>query len=218
DLSSSIHPPVTTESIPTIIPTDTPPLRQYTRRARIARSSALLTIADEPASPLRDDSQGEAFPTVSGLEAKQDMANIIKTFTLPYDLPPRVTSLAADEGSMEHRLNELTDLCTRLQRKQSEMASKLTTQDLETASLKAKIKLLEDRDGGGDNPSGEDTTIKGRSLETGEEAASILTSGVQVSVPPTAEVATVSIPPAGEIPTAFLTLPSSLYLSFLSRV
>nr|GEW52295.1 hypothetical protein [Tanacetum cinerariifolium] len=28
--------------------------RQYTRRARIAQSSALPTIADEPASPVRD--------------------------------------------------------------------------------------------------------------------------------------------------------------------
>nr|GEW93198.1 putative ribonuclease H-like domain-containing protein [Tanacetum cinerariifolium] len=165
---------------------------QYTRRARIAQSSALPTIADEPASPLRDDSQGEACPTVSGLEAEQDMANIIKTSTLPHNSPPRVTSLAADEGT----------------------------------SLKGKLKMLEDKDGDGAEPSGEDATIKGRSLETGEEAgierstdkgsndteemvnvltsldaASILTSGVQVSVPPTAEVATVSIPPAGEIPT-----------------
>nr|GFA39242.1 hypothetical protein [Tanacetum cinerariifolium] len=78
----------------------------------------------------------------------------------------------------------------------------------------------------GAEPSGDDAAIKGRSLETGEEAgikrstekgsndieeminvltsmdaASILTSGVQVSVPPAAEVATVSIPPAGKIPT-----------------
>nr|GFA02902.1 hypothetical protein [Tanacetum cinerariifolium] len=33
------------------------PLRQYTRRARIAQSSALPTVADEPASPQRDVSQ-----------------------------------------------------------------------------------------------------------------------------------------------------------------
>nr|GEY38804.1 hypothetical protein [Tanacetum cinerariifolium] len=125
---------------------------------------------DEPASPLGDDSQGEAFPTVSGLEAKQDRANIIKISTLPHDSPPRVTSLAADEGSMQQKLNELTDLCTRLQRQQTKMASKITAQDLEIASLKARIKLLEDKDGGGDEPSGKDATIKGRSLETREEA------------------------------------------------
>nr|GFC87215.1 hypothetical protein [Tanacetum cinerariifolium] len=36
---------------------------------------------------------------------------------------------------------------------------------------------------------------------TSLDASSILTSGVQVSIPHAAEVATVSIPPAGEIPT-----------------
>nr|GEU51117.1 hypothetical protein [Tanacetum cinerariifolium] len=45
---------------------ETPTLRQYSRRAtRIAQSKALSTTVDEPASLLRDDSQGEAFPTVS---------------------------------------------------------------------------------------------------------------------------------------------------------
>nr|GEZ02352.1 putative ribonuclease H-like domain-containing protein [Tanacetum cinerariifolium] len=102
DLSSSIHPPVTTAIIPTVIPTNNPLLRQYSRRARIVQSSALLTAADEPTSPLGDDSQGEACPTVFGLEAEQDRANINKISTLPHDSPPRVTSLAADEGSMQH--------------------------------------------------------------------------------------------------------------------
>nr|GFD07194.1 hypothetical protein [Tanacetum cinerariifolium] len=92
------------------------------------------------------------------------------TSTLPSDSTPRVTSLAADEGSMQHKLQELTDLCTRLQRKQDEMALKITAQDLEIATLKARIKHLEDRDGGEDDPFGEDATIKGRRLETGEEA------------------------------------------------
>nr|GEZ29767.1 hypothetical protein [Tanacetum cinerariifolium] len=121
--SSPSLPLVITATIPTVIPTDIPQLRQYTRRARIAQSSALPTAADEPASPIGDDSQ------------------------------------------------ELTDLCTRLQRQQYEMASKITAQDLEIATLKARIKHLEDRDRGDDVPSGEDATIKGRSLETGEEAA-----------------------------------------------
>nr|GEZ46641.1 hypothetical protein [Tanacetum cinerariifolium] len=161
----------------------------------------MLVHQDEPVSPLGDDSQGEACPSVSGFEAEQDRANIIKTYALPSDATPRVTSLAADEGSMQHKFQELIDLCTHLQRQQDEMVSKITAQDLEISTLKARIKLLEDIDGGGDGPSREDATIKGRSLETGEEAASILTSRVQVSVPSAAEVATVSIPSAGEIPT-----------------
>nr|GEX18057.1 putative reverse transcriptase domain, ribonuclease H-like domain, aspartic peptidase domain protein [Tanacetum cinerariifolium] len=120
---------------------------QYTRRARIAQSSALPTVADDPASPLGDDSE--------------------------------VT---------QHQ-----------------------------------------RDGGGDDPSREDAIIKGRSLETREEAgierstdkgsnnteemvnvltsldaASILTSGVQVSVPPAAEV------PLSLIMTIHSSLPSQI--------
>nr|GEW01417.1 hypothetical protein [Tanacetum cinerariifolium] len=56
DLSSSIHLPVTTVTIPIVIPTDIPQLRHYTKRARIAQSLALPTVADELASPFRDDS------------------------------------------------------------------------------------------------------------------------------------------------------------------
>nr|GEV03872.1 putative ribonuclease H-like domain-containing protein [Tanacetum cinerariifolium] len=70
----------------------------YPRRARIAQSSALPPVADEPASPLRNVSEGEAFPTDSSFEADQDMANIAKSSTLPHDSAPRVTFPAAAEG------------------------------------------------------------------------------------------------------------------------
>nr|GFA41810.1 hypothetical protein [Tanacetum cinerariifolium] len=66
--SSPTLPPVTTASIPIVTPSETTPIRQYTRRARIAQSSALPPVADEPASPLRDVSKGEACPTDSGFE------------------------------------------------------------------------------------------------------------------------------------------------------
>nr|GFD48086.1 hypothetical protein [Tanacetum cinerariifolium] len=59
-----------------------------------------VTQTDEPASLVRDDSQGEACPTDSGFIANQDRATIAKSFTLPCDLAPRVTSPAAGEGSM----------------------------------------------------------------------------------------------------------------------
>nr|GEU61732.1 retrovirus-related Pol polyprotein from transposon TNT 1-94 [Tanacetum cinerariifolium] len=161
--------------------------RHDSRRARFAQSLALPTAADEHASPLGDDSQGEACPTVSGLETEQDRANIIKSSTLPHDSTPRVTSLAADEGSMQQQHNELTNLCTRLQRQQAELASKLAAQDLEIISLKAKIKMLEDKDAYGAEPSRDDATIKGRSLEIGEEA------GVEKSIE-RGKVPTVSVP------------------------
>nr|GEZ80077.1 hypothetical protein [Tanacetum cinerariifolium] len=95
---------------------------------------------------------------------------------------------------MQHKLQELIDLCTRLQRQQDEMALKITAHDLEIATLKARIKHLEDRDKGDDDPFGEDTTIKGRRLETGEEA----------------EVATVSVPPATiSVPTGSDVVPTA---------
>nr|GFA48037.1 hypothetical protein [Tanacetum cinerariifolium] len=103
-------PHVTTAPIPTVTPSDTPHLRQYTRRARIAQSSALPPVADEPASPLRD---------------------------------------------------ELTDLCTSLQRQQSDLVSKFEAQELEITMLKARVKLLEDREGGVEERSGDDAPIKG---------------------------------------------------------
>nr|GEW57529.1 putative ribonuclease H-like domain-containing protein [Tanacetum cinerariifolium] len=149
DPLSPSHPTATSETIPTTTPIEISTLRQYSRRAlQIAQSKALPTAADEPASPFRDDSQGEAFPTVSGLEAGQNRENIIKTFALPYDSTPSVTSFDADEE----------------------------TKDKGTAEL-----------------SGDDAPIKGRSLETGEEA------GVERST----KRGTVSVPTgSGLVPTA----------------
>nr|GFA85820.1 hypothetical protein [Tanacetum cinerariifolium] len=125
------------------------PLRQYTRRARIAQSSALPTIADEHASLVRDVSEGEACPTDSGFIADQDRATIAKSSTLPHDSAPRVTSPATDEGSMQHHISELTALCTSLQR----------------------VKVLEDKEDVAATQSGDDAPIKGRSINEGEAAA-----------------------------------------------
>nr|GEY65565.1 hypothetical protein [Tanacetum cinerariifolium] len=112
---------------------------EFSSNIATAVSSALPTAADKPPSPLGDDSQGEACPTIFGFEAEQDRENIIKTSTLPHDSPPRVTSLAADDGN---------------------------------------------------------ATIKGRSLETGEEA------GVDKSTE-RGKVPTVSVPTgSGMVPTA----------------
>nr|GEZ46252.1 ribonuclease H-like domain, reverse transcriptase, RNA-dependent DNA polymerase [Tanacetum cinerariifolium] len=75
-ISSPSLPTVTTIStapIPTVTPSETTLLRKYTRRARIAQSSAPPPVANEPASPMRDVSQGEACPTESGFIADQDI-------------------------------------------------------------------------------------------------------------------------------------------------
>nr|GFC07509.1 hypothetical protein [Tanacetum cinerariifolium] len=74
--SSMPLPSIPTAPIPPVTQTKTTPIRQYTRRARIAQSSTLLTVADEPASLVRDVSEWEACPTDSGFIADQDRATI----------------------------------------------------------------------------------------------------------------------------------------------
>nr|GEV93023.1 hypothetical protein [Tanacetum cinerariifolium] len=140
-------------------------------RARIAQSSALPTVADEPASPVRDVSEGEACPTDSSFRADQDRATIAKTFTLPHDSAPRVTSPAADEGSMQHTISELTALCTSLQRQYSELLAKFQAQEEEVVRMKERVQVLEDREGIAAKQSGDDAPIKGRSINEREAAA-----------------------------------------------
>nr|GEX20118.1 putative reverse transcriptase, RNA-dependent DNA polymerase [Tanacetum cinerariifolium] len=141
------------------------------------------------------------------------LTSSVAIFPLLFDSTPRVTSFAADEGSMKQKLDELTTLCTSLQRQQSEMVSKFAAQELEIKNLKARVKLLENREGGGIAQYGDDAPIKGRSLDEGEEAtesvsddteemttvltsmdaASILTSGGVQVVPTAAKVATATV-------------------------
>nr|GEX15104.1 retrovirus-related Pol polyprotein from transposon TNT 1-94 [Tanacetum cinerariifolium] len=129
---------------------------------------------------------------------------------------------------MQQQLQGLMALCTGLQRQQTKMASKIKSQDLEISSLKARIKLLEDKDRGNAEPIRDDDPIKGRSMEireevgverntergsnntkemvnvlTSMEAANILTSRVTaVSVSPVAGVSTVGVPiVSGLVPT-----------------
>nr|GEY15018.1 hypothetical protein [Tanacetum cinerariifolium] len=137
----------------------------------IAQSSALPTVADEPASPVKDDSQGEACPTDSGFIADQDRATIAKSSTLPRDLLPRVTSPAAEEGSMQQTLNELTAFCTSLQRQHLELLAKFQAQEVEINRLKDRVKNLEDQEGVIGDKSGDDAPIKGRSTNEKEAPA-----------------------------------------------
>nr|GEX43702.1 putative reverse transcriptase domain-containing protein [Tanacetum cinerariifolium] len=169
--SSIPLPSIHTSPIPTVTQTDTTPIIQYSRRARIAQSSALPTVADEPASPGRDDSQGEACPTESGLIADQDRATIAKSSTLPRDSALRVTSPAAEEGSMQRTLTELTDFYTSLQRQHLELLAKFQAQEVEINRLKERVKYLEDQEGVIGDKSGDDALIKGRRSNEGEAAA-----------------------------------------------
>nr|GEW67161.1 copia protein [Tanacetum cinerariifolium] len=201
--SSPTLPPITTASIPTVTTSETTPIRHYTRRARIAQSSALPPIVDKPASPLRDVSEGKACPTESGLRVDQDRATIAKTSTLPYDSAPRVTSPAAAEGSMQQTLNELTAFCTSLQRQHSELISKFEAQELKINRLKTRVKLLEDREGVVAERFGDDTPIKGRNLDEGEAATERVSDDTEemVTVLTSMDAATVLASGVAKVPT-----------------
>nr|GEX88042.1 putative ribonuclease H-like domain-containing protein [Tanacetum cinerariifolium] len=160
---------VTTTPIPTVTLSDTPTLRQYTRRARIAQSSALSPVADEPASPLKDISECEAFPTDFGFRANQDRANIAKTSTLPHDSAPRVTSSAADEGKRfrddapikGRNLDEGEAAAERVSDDIEDMATVLTSMDATTVLASG---VAEVSTGSGSIPTG-----KCKELKTSEE-------------------------------------------------
>nr|GFC60964.1 hypothetical protein [Tanacetum cinerariifolium] len=49
---------------------------------------------------------------------------------------------------MQHQLQELMDLCTSLQRQQTQMAAKIKDQDLDISDLKERVKSLKDKDRG----------------------------------------------------------------------
>nr|GEV50113.1 copia protein [Tanacetum cinerariifolium] len=198
--SSPTLPPVTTAPIPTVTQSDTPNLRQYTKSARIAQSSVFLPVADEPASPLRDVSQGEACFTDFDFGVDQDSATIAKTSTLPYDSAPRVTSPATAKGNMQQTLNELT----------------------------AFSKPLEDREGVAVERSRDDAPIKGRNLDEREivaervsddieematvltsiDASTVLASGV-AEVPTGSGSIPTAGPPAAEVPTGNDVVPTA---------
>nr|GEZ04586.1 hypothetical protein [Tanacetum cinerariifolium] len=123
-----------------------------------------LIIADEPASPMRDVNEGEACPTNSGFIADQDRVTIAKFSTLPHDTALRVTFPAAVEGSMQQTINELTALCTSLQRKHSELLVQFQAQKVEINKLNARVKILEDHQGVIGARSIDDVPIKGKRI------------------------------------------------------
>nr|GFA30940.1 hypothetical protein [Tanacetum cinerariifolium] len=171
----------------------------------------------------------EACPTDSSFEADQDRANIAKSSTLPYDLAPRVTSPAADEGSMQLKLDELTGLCTSLQRQHLEMVAKFEAQELEINRLKARVKLLEDREEEleinrlkarvklledreevATERSRDDAPIKGMNLDKGEAAAERVSDYTKemATVLTSIDAATVLASGVAKVPTGSRSIPT----------
>nr|GEV06806.1 hypothetical protein [Tanacetum cinerariifolium] len=133
-------------------------------------------FSHEPASPLRDVSQGEAYPTVSSLDVEQDTANIAKTSTLPHESTSRDPSLG----------------------------------ELEITMLKARVKLLEDKEGGVADQLGDDAPIKGRRLDAGEEATERVSDDTEEmeTVLTSMDAATVLSSGAVEVPTSSGSIPT----------
>nr|GEX14603.1 hypothetical protein [Tanacetum cinerariifolium] len=165
-------------------------LRQYTQKARVAQSSTLSTVADEPASPWRDVNQREACPTDSGFIADQDRATIAKSSTLPHDSAPRVTSPAADKGKL---------------------LAKFQAQEVEINRLKERVKLLKDREAGAAEGSKDDVPIKGRSLDEGEAAAERTSDDIEemATVLTSMDAATVLASRAAKVPTGSGSIPTA---------
>nr|GEX24487.1 putative ribonuclease H-like domain-containing protein [Tanacetum cinerariifolium] len=140
---------------------------------------AVTLIADEPASPLRDVSQGEACPTDSSFIADQDRANIVKTSTLPHDSAPRVTSPVAAEGKITR--------------------------------LKARVKLLEDKEEVAAEGSKDNAPIKGRNFVEGEAATERVSDDTEemATVLTSMDAATVLASEATEVPTGSGSIPTA---------
>nr|GEV53632.1 hypothetical protein [Tanacetum cinerariifolium] len=153
---------------------------------------------NEPDSPLRDVSQGEACPTDSGFIADQDRATTDKSSTLPYDSAPRVTSLAADEGSMQQTILELTALCTSLQRKLLELTAKFQAQERRSIDEgEAATERISD-------DSKEMATIL-----TSIDAATVLASGVIYVPTGSGSILTASTPAEEQVPTGSDAVPTA---------
>nr|GFC24664.1 hypothetical protein [Tanacetum cinerariifolium] len=159
----------------------------------------------------------------------QERATIAKSSTLPYDSAPRVTSSTAVEGSMQQTILELTALCTSLQRQLSELTDKFQAQEVEINQLKARVKMLEEKEGLASKSSKDDALIKGRSMDEGEaatervsddtkdmetvltlmDATTVLASGV-VDVPTSSgSIPTASIIAKGSVPTGSEEVPTT---------
>nr|GEY12851.1 hypothetical protein [Tanacetum cinerariifolium] len=154
--------------------------------------------ADEPASPLRDVSQGEACPTDSGFIADQDRATIAKSSTLPHDSVPRVTSPAADK---DVEINRLKERVKQLEVKEG-IAATISGDD-------APIKGRSKDEGEAATERVSDDTKEMETMLTSMDVATVFASGV-VNVPTgSGSIPTASTPAEGSVPTSSEEVPTA---------
>nr|GEU38995.1 putative ribonuclease H-like domain-containing protein [Tanacetum cinerariifolium] len=185
--------PVTTTSIPTVTPSKTLPIRQYTQRARIAQSSTLPTITNEHESPLRDVSQGEAYPTDSGFIAYQDRANIA-------NLQRQHSDMLAKFQAQEVEINRLKEKVKLLEDKDGVVAQR----SKDDAPIKGRS--LDEREAAAERIS--DDSEEMATILTYMDAVTVLAGGV-VDVPTdSGYIPTSSTPTEVLVPTTGPTVPT----------
>nr|GEY39650.1 putative ribonuclease H-like domain-containing protein [Tanacetum cinerariifolium] len=151
---------------------------------------------------LQDDEFTNPLCALTQEEAESSSHNIVL---------PLHESLQSLHLCMQQKLNELTALCTSLQRQQSKMASRFEGQELEINSLKARIKVLKDKDRGVAEQSGDDAPIKGRRLDVGEEVAERVSDDTEEmeTVLTSMDAATVLSSGVAEVPTGSGSIPTA---------
>nr|GFA88078.1 hypothetical protein [Tanacetum cinerariifolium] len=112
---------------------------------------------------------------------------------------------------MQQTINELTALCTRLQRQYSKLAVKFEAHEIEITRLKARVKLLEDREGGAAKGSRDDVPIKGKNLDEWEAAAERASDDTleMATVLTSMDATTVLASGAAEVPTGSGSIPTA---------
>nr|GFA32929.1 hypothetical protein [Tanacetum cinerariifolium] len=165
---------------------------------------AQQTSSTSPSSPTLPSVTTAPIPTVTPSDTptlRSRQGNIVKSSTLPHDSTPRVTSHAANEGSMQLKLDELTGLCTSLQRKHSEMVAKFEAQELEiNRSNLDEGKAVAERVS--------DDSEEMATVLTSMDAATVLASGVAEVPTGSGSIPTAS-PLATEVPTGSDVVPTA---------
>nr|GEU90219.1 hypothetical protein [Tanacetum cinerariifolium] len=171
---------VPTAPIPTVTPSETTPIRQYTRRARIAQPSAFPPTADEPASPLRD--------LLAKFQAQEVEINRLKE---------RVKILEDKKGVIGDRSGDDAPIKGRMI-DEEEVATERVSSDTEEVRLDEGEVAAE--------RASEDTEEMATVLTT-MDAATVLASGA-AKVPTGSGSIPTAGPPAAEVPTGSDVVPT----------
>nr|GEZ26529.1 hypothetical protein [Tanacetum cinerariifolium] len=111
---------IPTAPIPPVAQPEPTPIRKYSRRARIAQSSAIPTVADEPASPVRDAQEEEIVRLKEKVQALEDREGV-------------AAKQSGDDAPIKGRsINEGEAAAERISNDSEEIARVLTSMDAAT--------------------------------------------------------------------------------------